>query len=729
MKKIKKYVKYLLAAAMLCTAPAAAQYKLPEKGGVFIDKNGIMRWEADSSEAALFGVNYTAPFAYSYRALKKLNLSVKDAIDTDVRQMKRLGFNAFRVHVWDREISDENGNLIVNEHLDLFDYLLKQLAENGIKSIITPIAWWGNGWPEPDEKTNGFSELYSKQELITDPKAIGAQKNYLRQFLTHKNKYSGFAYKDDPSVIAVEIINEPKHPADTKLVTAYINQLASAVRETKFAKPVFYNISENWSEAQANAVADAEIDGISFQWYPTALVHNHMLEGNYLLNVDNYNIPSENIKGFKNKTKMVYEFDAADIGASYMYPAIARSFRKAGMQFAAMFSYDPSQIAWSNTEYPTHFMNLLYTPSKAISLMIAAKAFMRIPMYKDYGSFPDNMKFGDFRVSYCENLSEMNTPQEFYYSNTTKTHPLDISKLEHIAGCGSSSVISFSGTGAYFLDKAGEGIYKLEVNPDAVWIRDPFGRTSLSHEAARLDYNESEMKISLPALSDKFFVYSLDPDLKMTRMKVSAGCFRIKPGSYILSRRALAGGLVNDFRKRTAKMAPLYIPVTEASIDNDKTKRNLNSIIPDSSAFISLFDPKRDREKIIYPFWNPVQKFYTEFRSKDNSSDTVFTCRVEMTGKQTRPFAFMNYAGSVRKLDKKLLGQYKAISFKGKAFGSEIVNLRVSLLLTDGTCFGLNIKVDDKMKEIEIPLSSLVPQERIILPDCYPLFLIEGRTV
>jgi len=61
---------------------------------------------------------------------------------------------------------------------------------------------------------------------------------------------------------------------------------------------------------------------------------------------------------------MVYEFEAADIGASYMYPAIIRSFRQAGMQFAAMFSYDPSQIAWSNTEYGTHFMNLLYTPSK-----------------------------------------------------------------------------------------------------------------------------------------------------------------------------------------------------------------------------------------------------------------------------------------------------------------------------------------------------------------------------
>src|SRR5665647_343612 len=115
---------------------------------VFVDDNGVMRWKGDNKEVSLFGVNYTTPFAYSYRAQKKLGLSLKKAIDIDVAQMVRLGLDAFRVHVWDREISDKNGNVINNEHLDLFDYLLSRLETNNIKIIITPIAWWGNGWPE-----------------------------------------------------------------------------------------------------------------------------------------------------------------------------------------------------------------------------------------------------------------------------------------------------------------------------------------------------------------------------------------------------------------------------------------------------------------------------------------------------------------------------------------------------------------------------------------------------
>ncbi|MEJ7665502.1 MAG: hypothetical protein WKG07_41245 [Hymenobacter sp.] len=39
---------------------------------------------------ALFGVNYTAPFAYSYRALRQLNIRPEDAIDQDVYHLSRL---------------------------------------------------------------------------------------------------------------------------------------------------------------------------------------------------------------------------------------------------------------------------------------------------------------------------------------------------------------------------------------------------------------------------------------------------------------------------------------------------------------------------------------------------------------------------------------------------------------------------------------------------------------
>ena len=494
MKLLFRCYLFLFAGSLVVYSQTASQ-KLSD---VYVDKEGTLRWSSSNDEVSLFGVNYTLPFAYSYRAHKKLGLSLKGAIDLDVEQMARLGFDAYRVHVWDREISDTSGNLLKNEHLDLFDYLLAKLAEYNIKSIITPIAWWGNGYPEPDEMTPGFSQRYPRIELITNPNARKAERKYLEQFITHINRYRKVSYKDDPFIVGVEIINEPTHPNNGAEVTDYINDMANVLREAGCTKPLFYNITISWDDLQANAVTNAEIGGISFQWYPTGLVHRKMLTGNYLVNVNSYSIPSNNVVRFKQRAKMVYEFDAADIGGSYMYPAMIRSFREAGTQFATMFCYDPSQIAWSNTEYPTHFMNLLYTPSKALSLMIAGRAFHQLPRYKSFGNYPANNQFDEFSVDDDRDVSQMNADTEFIYSNSTSSRPKNDLLLQHIAGYGNSPIVRYDGTGAYFLDKLKSGLWQLEIYPDVLWLQDPFDLSeNMSKQVARLFWNERRMKIDL----------------------------------------------------------------------------------------------------------------------------------------------------------------------------------------------------------------------------------------
>jgi hypothetical protein len=527
---------------------------------VYVDKEGNLKWNGSNDEVSLFGVNYTVPFAYSYRAHKRLGLSLKKAIDLDVEQMARLGFDAFRVHVWDREISDGDGNILKNEHLDLFDYLLAKLAEHNIKSIITPIAWWGNGYPEPEETSLGFSQKYPRLELITNPKAREAERNYLKQFISHTNQYRKLSYRNDPFIIAIEIINEPTHPENGQEVTNYINEMVGVFRQAGFTKPVFYNISQNWSDVQANAVTKANVEGISFQWYPTDLVHQKMLKGNYLLNVDKYAIPSENVAGYSTKAKMVYEFDVADVGGSYMYPAVVRSFREAGMQFATMFSYDPTQIAWSNTEYQTHFMNLLYTPSKALSLMIAGRAFHQLPRNKSFGSYPANNQFDDFRVSYEEDLSEMNGDAEFIYSNSTSTQPKNVLLLQHIAGCGNSSVVQYDGTGAYFLDKLEQGIWKLEIYPDVLWLRDPFEPTSMSQQVARLFWNQRQMKINLPDLGNEYVLYPLS-DTKWRIEKIFGSGQLLRPGEYLVTEKNADNKNLHKYLSKKRKfLEGLYTP-------------------------------------------------------------------------------------------------------------------------------------------------------------------------
>ncbi|MGZ3951046.1 MAG: membrane or secreted protein, partial [Flavisolibacter sp.] len=254
-----------------------------ESNLVYVDKKGVLRYTRDNKEASFFGVNYTVPFAYSYRAHKALNVDLEKAIQQDVYQMARLGLDAFRVHVWDTEISDSAGNLLENEHLRLFDFLLSELKKRNIKTIITPIAFWGNGYPERDEATPGFSRKYGKGRATTNDTAIAAQENYLKQLFRHVNPYTHLTYVSDADIIAVELNNEPSHSGPKQGVTNYINRLVAAIKTVGWTKPLYYNIAQN--PFYSDAVAKANVDGVSFQWYPTGLVANHEQKGNLLPNV------------------------------------------------------------------------------------------------------------------------------------------------------------------------------------------------------------------------------------------------------------------------------------------------------------------------------------------------------------------------------------------------------------------------------------------------------------
>ncbi len=292
-----------------------------------VDAQGVLRWRDTGEEVALFGVNYYTPFWHNYPDLKELGADHKRVIDQDVLHFARMGLDALRLHVFDREVSDETGNLLTNEHLDLLDYLIARAKERGIYTVLTPIAWW----PVPGDSP-GFSTRFTMHQMTTDPATRQPQLNYLQQFVRHVNPYTGLAYKDDPAVVCLELINEPQYPDNTSddQVVDYINALADAVRETGCCKPIFYN---GWGNRLV-AVQQARVVGSTFGWYPSGLVAGHSLRRNFLPIVNTYGganmwNPSMRSEVLAHKAKIVYEFDAADIPGSYIYPAMARSFRAA----------------------------------------------------------------------------------------------------------------------------------------------------------------------------------------------------------------------------------------------------------------------------------------------------------------------------------------------------------------------------------------------------------------
>jgi hypothetical protein len=526
----------LLCLALGLAASPAAQ-PAPADRAVRLDDQGVLRWTDNDAEVALFGVNYYAAHWNDYIRLGVLGMDRRKVVEQDVAHWRRLGIDLLRVHVFDREISDRDGNLVANDHLAVLDHLLATCRRNGLHAVLTPMAWW-----DTPGSIGGFSSLYTMPQMTGDPGAPrAAQRRYLAQFVAHRNPETGLTLGEDPQIIAFELINEPIYPPGTTdaQVTAYVDALVDAVRGAGCRKLLFYNM---WGR-RGQALANSHIDGVTHSWYPTGLASGAMITANMLPRVARYTFFDE--PAVAHKPKGLYEFDAADVHWPYMYPAIARAFRAAGAQFAAQFQYDTWPLAATNCDWNTHYLSLPYAPGKALSFMIGGEAFHRLPRGPVPGDTPGSERFGDFRTSFSERLSELVTDTVFLHSAPTRTAPPNPAALTRLAGVGGSPVVDYDGSGAWFLDRIAPGQWRLEVYPDAVLVDDPYGQTNLEREVTRLIWATRTMALRLPDLGADFDVEPLDAG-NAHRPMVTGGRFALRPGVYRLHRRDAGAPVAMD---------------------------------------------------------------------------------------------------------------------------------------------------------------------------------------
>lgn len=528
----------VLLAFVVAASPVAAQViTAPEPRTVYLDSTGTIRWKDSGKELALFGANYTLPSASDYRAAGYLGLDRKKLIDDDMAHFARMGWDALRISFWgDWENSDRAGNLIANDHLDAMDYLIARARERGIYTLLSPITTYQSTWPDATDDTTprGFANFYRKSELGTNAAAIAAQVNYIQQLLRHVNPYTGIALKDDPSILFIEMINEPAHhSSDVAGSVRYIDALANAVRATGSKAILFHNVSQDF--AIADAIRKSSVPGVSFGWYPTGLNAGHELRGNYLRTVDDYE-PMRDPR-IDRMPRIVYEFDSPDLRTGYMYPAMVRTMRSVGTQLAAMFAYDMLGTASRNLGWQTHYLNLVYTPRKAMSAVIAAEAMRRVPRWATFGSYPRNESFGDFHVSFAENSSVLAADDAYLNAGATKRGAPRPDRLTRVAGYGSSPVVVYGGEGTYFLDRVRSGVWRLEVYPDAVPIRDPFELPRADKVVTRAIARGWPMRIVLPDLGPSFSVRRIAGSADAATVRAAAGGeFVVTPGVYVLGR-------------------------------------------------------------------------------------------------------------------------------------------------------------------------------------------------
>lgn len=488
-------------------------------------KDGVLYFE-DGREVCLWGINYYPAHSNNYVNLKELGLDHKKVMDEDFEHFAKMGIDVIRVHLFDREISDKEGRLLDNEHLDLTDYLISKCHQYGIYFVITPIAWWNSMaltkkieddyafWWMDNEQPLGFSNYYSKEALLWNDDAIKAQEIFLHGIAAHKNRYTGKTYGEDPTACIWEIINEPcyrtyremkkgrkrskggdfqwaderenllfknkylawlgeKNLPDSEesyfsfrysFVKDYIDRMAQVIRDAGVKQPIAYCLDPDFFADHKNP--DDIMEAVADSKVEVMTLAKYFGSGSLKPLEQMSADQALNFKNLRNKARIVYEFGDSNNLNSAVYPAVARLFRSRGVQIATMFQYDPRPIAEYNTGWCSFYLNYLYTPQKAVSFMIAREVFHKIAR----GSLPacgdDIQEFDQFAVSFKDNISVMRSETEFMHSNTLPGVKLGLAGDR--PGRSLKRIIGYGKSA--LIDYDGAGLYRVEILDDMLKV-------------------------------------------------------------------------------------------------------------------------------------------------------------------------------------------------------------------------------------------------------------------
>ena len=681
-----------------------------------VDAGGVLRWRDDGSEVAVFGVNHYAPFALDYRLIGERGFDHKKVIREDVAQLRRLGLDAMRLHCFDREFSTRDGAFVDNHHVELLDYLIAQCASNGIYTVLTPIAAWGGGkWTSA---TNGFAYPVGIRELTSDRALWKVQARFVKEFAEHVNRFTGRRYADDPAVLCFELVNEPHYPEGTadEAIAEYANTLLDALRSSGTKKPVFYNATFN---NRNGCIPMLRTDGVSGVYYATGLQSGYALSGSLLGRIKESSLKAD--ERHAARAKIIYEFDAADTPGAYMYPAFARLFRSEGVQSATQFQYDTTVLAGDNVSYKTHYLNLVYTPEKAISLAIAAEVFRRLPRGAPFRADSKEMHFPPFRVNAERNLSELVTETDLLYTAQPLTRIPAPEKLRRVWGCGASPVASSTGNGCYFLDRVAPGLWRLQLYPSVLPFADPYTGEEGLKTAVLAD--RPVVTLRLPDLGDSYTVWRTADGVRGPAART--GAVTLAPGDYVLSRkRALA-----PERLRLARKADIPHWSAPAADPPDPSRRRWPLSFDEKVAWARQRFPEASGwnffdARVAYNSWCTGGKVE---RVKDDRGQAACRYVAPDFVKRAALNAYVPVDGKIFAAVYPSAGKERTAVITGRCAVGAAEQVEVAFRLDDGQVWGTIVTLPKHWSDVRVPLSSFSYFKHWDVPEYRESFKLDIR--
>ena len=146
----------------------------------------------------------------SYMNKQQIDEMMQIMASNKVQVVRTWGFNNDASQTW--HDFQTGPNTYNEQEFDEFDYIAISAKNHGIKLIVTLANYWTDyGGITQYLEWVGSSAKPNQGVFFNNSKAIQLYKNYVQHFVTRKNHYTNISYIDDPTILAWEVCNEPRH--------------------------------------------------------------------------------------------------------------------------------------------------------------------------------------------------------------------------------------------------------------------------------------------------------------------------------------------------------------------------------------------------------------------------------------------------------------------------------------------------------------------------------------
>ena len=140
-----------------------------------------------------------------------MNVPTHEEADVLVDRIARLGYNSIRIHHHDRRLVSDarNGEFFNAGMIDKFDYLYAAAIRKGLylttdMFVSRPVAWRDIG----EDRDGDVGMHVFKGLTLFHEGAFANWAEFSRRFLEHVNPYTGRAYRDEPALPLICLVNE-----------------------------------------------------------------------------------------------------------------------------------------------------------------------------------------------------------------------------------------------------------------------------------------------------------------------------------------------------------------------------------------------------------------------------------------------------------------------------------------------------------------------------------------